>query len=164
MSQNIAAFIEGICRKFGNDRTRMMDIVLAVQGEFGCVSADAMDVIARAVSTHRVEVESVVSFYAFLSEQPKGKVIIRLCDDIIDRMHGADKVARAFCDELGIGIGETTPDGKITLEQTPCIGMCDQAPAALVNNVVVPSLTGDRATATNWSSRWSTTTSASAAR
>jgi [NiFe] hydrogenase diaphorase moiety large subunit len=64
-------------------------------------------------------------------------------------MNGSERVAAAFCEELGIQVGETTPDGKITLEHTPCIGMCDQAPAALVNDVVVTNLhrprAGDRA-------------------
>jgi len=140
MSENLQTSVREICRAFNNDRARMMDIVLAVQAKFGCVSSEAMDAIAKAASTHRVEVESVVSFYAFLSSRPKGKVVIRLCNDVIDRMHGADRVAETFRQELGIGFGETTPDGQISLEYTPCIGMCDQAPAALVNDVVVTEL------------------------
>ena len=140
MSENLQTSVREICRAFNNDRARMMDIVLAVQAKFGCVSSEAMDVIAKAASTHRVEVESVVSFYAFLSSRRKGKVVIRLCNDVIDRMHGADRVAEAFRQELGIGFGETTPDGRISLEYAPCIGMCDQAPAALVNDVVVTEL------------------------
>jgi [NiFe] hydrogenase diaphorase moiety large subunit len=99
-----------------------------------------MNVIAAALGTHRVEVESVVSFYSFLSDKPKGKVVIRLCNDIIDRMQGADRVAQAFSDALGISFGETTPDGAISLEHTPCIGLCDQAPAALINDVPVTDL------------------------
>ncbi len=145
MSQDTRAVIEGICRECGDDRTRIMDIVLAVQKKFGCVSAEATDIIAQVLSTHRVEVESVVSFYAFLSEKPKGQVVIRLCDDIIDRMHGSDRVGQALREELGIEFGETTPDGKITLERTACIGMCDQAPAALVNDVVATNLSTDGA-------------------
>ncbi len=140
MSTNLETTVRAICKSYASDRTRMLDIVRAVQAEFGCVNADAMDIIADAVNTHRVEVDGVVSFYAFLSDQPKGKVVIRLCHDIIDRMHGADRVAQVFCDELGIGIGQATPDGRIGLEYTPCIGMCDQAPAALVNDVVVTEL------------------------
>jgi len=122
-----------------------MDIVAAVQVEFGNVSARAMDLIAEALGTHRVEVASVVSFYAFLSAEPKGKVVIRLCDDIIDRMHCADHVAEVLSEELGIGFGETTPDGTITLEHAPCIGLSDQAPAALVNDVPVTHLGSDSA-------------------
>ncbi len=145
MSENPQAAINAICQECGNDRTRMMDIVRAVQQKLGCVSGEAMDLIAKAVGSHRVEVESVISFYAFLSNKPKGSVVIRLCDDIIDEMQGSAKVAVALEDELGIKFGQTTPDGKITLEYTPCIGMCDQAPAAMVNDVLVTKLSSDKA-------------------
>ncbi|MBN1488513.1 MAG: NAD(P)H-dependent oxidoreductase subunit E [Phycisphaerae bacterium] len=145
MSETVEATVKQICQACGNDRTRMMDIVRAVQEKFGCVSDAAMDAIARTVSTHRVEVESVVSFYTFLSKKPKGQVVIRVCNDIIDRMHDVGRVAQAFSDALGIGFGETTKDGKISLEFTPCIGMCDQAPAAMVNDVVVTGLSSDSA-------------------
>lgn len=145
MSDQLKAFISRTCETYGKDRSRMMDIVRDVQEEFGCVGGDALDLIAAEVDTHRVEVESVVSFYAFLSETPKGKVIIRLCDDIIDEMSGSATVAKALTEELGIGFGETTADGAISLEHTPCIGMCDQAPALMVNNTVVTSLNGEKA-------------------
>jgi [NiFe] hydrogenase diaphorase moiety large subunit len=123
----------------------MMDIVRGVQQRLGCVSSEAMDLIAAEVSTHRVEVEGVVSFYAFLAERPAGKVVIRVCDDVIDDMAGGRRVAKAFSEATGIGLGQTTPDGRITLDRTPCIGMCDQAPAALVNEVVVTNLSSDSA-------------------
>jgi len=145
MSDSIKATVKEICRDCGNDRSRMMDIVRQVQQRLGCVGSEAMDAIAEAVSCHRVEVESVVSFYAFLTERPTGKVVIRLCDDVIDEMAGGDRVAEAVREELGIGFGQTTADGAITLARAPCIGMCDQAPAALVNDVVVTNLCGDSA-------------------
>ena len=145
MNLDLETAVPDICRQFDDDQTRMMDSVRAVQERFGCVSGEAMDLIARAVGTHRVEVASAVSFYAHLSERPQGEVVIRLCNDIIDRMQEGGRVARVFEEELGIGVGETTPDGKIALEYTPCIGMCDQAPAALVNDVVVTHLSTDRA-------------------
>jgi len=147
MSEDLKTFVTRTCEAVGNDRNRMMDIVEAVQRERGCVPGAALDLIAALVGTHRVEVESVVSFYAFLSEQPKGKVTIRLCDDVIDEMAGSGNVAAALSEELGIGFGETTADGAITLEHTPCIGMCDQAPAALVNDTVVTQLDGEKARA-----------------
>jgi len=140
MSGTLENTVKEICRSHNNDRTRMMDVVRAVQERFGCVSSEAMNAIAAALRTHRVEVESVVSFYSFLSEKPKGKVVIRLCNDIIDRMHGADRVGQAFSDALGIEFGQTTPDGAISLEYTACIGLCDQAPAALINDVPVTDL------------------------
>jgi [NiFe] hydrogenase diaphorase moiety large subunit len=145
MSDNLAAAVRDICQACGRDRGHMMDIVRAVQERFACVSSQAMDLIAKEVGVHRVEVEGVVSFYSFLAKQPKGQVVIRLCNDIIDQMAGAQEVARAFEDELGIKVGQTTPDGKISLEYTACIGLCDQAPAALVNDVPVTELSTDAA-------------------
>ena len=108
MKSATATGVEDICRKFGNDRTRMMDIVIAVQRRFGCVSTDSMEVIARACGTQRVEVESVVPFYAFLSVKPQGRVVIRLCNDIVDWMKGYTAVADAMAKELGVTMGETT--------------------------------------------------------
>ena len=145
MSNSTEATVSEICGKYGRDRSRMMDIVRDTQDRLGCVSSEAMNAIARACDTHRVEVESVVSFYAFLSAESKGKVVIRLCNDVVDKMRGVDRVARVFEEELGIAMGETTPDGMITLEWTPCIGMSDQAPAALVNNEVITYLSTDKA-------------------
>ncbi|MFP4580087.1 MAG: NAD(P)H-dependent oxidoreductase subunit E [Candidatus Sumerlaeia bacterium] len=143
MSDSIEVVIPEICNSVDNDRTRLMDIVREVQQRFGGISPQAAKLIAQKLDIHPVEVEGMVSFYAFLSDEPKGKVVIRLCDDIIDRMQGFDRVARAFSDALGIEIGETTEDGLITLETTPCIGMCDQAPAALINNEVFTNLNRD---------------------
>ncbi|OGV69491.1 MAG: NADH:ubiquinone oxidoreductase [Lentisphaerae bacterium RIFOXYB12_FULL_65_16] len=143
MSNTNKSTVKQICVRHGKDRTRMMDIVRDVQSALGCVSSEAMDAIAQACGTHRVEVESVVSFYSFLGTKPKGKVVIRLCHGVIDRMHGSETVA-AFEKELGIRMGETTPDGLFSLEWTACIGMCDQAPAALINDQAVTYLSTDK--------------------
>jgi [NiFe] hydrogenase diaphorase moiety large subunit len=70
-------------------------------------------------------------------------VVIRLCDDIIDRMFGYERIKNAFTEALGIEVGETTADGSITLETTPCIGMCDQAPALMVNDEIFTEVSGD---------------------
>ncbi|MDD3375428.1 MAG: NAD(P)H-dependent oxidoreductase subunit E [Candidatus Omnitrophica bacterium] len=144
MSDSLQKKIQEICQSSNNDRARMMDIVQSVQKEFGCVSSEAMNLIAKATKSHHVEVESVVSFYSFLSKEQKGKTVIRLCNDTVDRMKGCQEVAKALSSELGVKFGETTSDGKITLEYTPCIGMCDQAPAALINDVVAPNLTAEK--------------------
>jgi [NiFe] hydrogenase diaphorase moiety large subunit len=140
MSPGVKALVSESCQTVGRDRTRLMDVVRAIQREQGCVSGEAMDLIAEELGIHRVEVESAVSFYDFLSERPKGKVVIRVCNDVVDRMQGADAVVEAFSEALGIPVGETTPDGAITLETTACIGMCDQAPAALANDEVLTDL------------------------
>ncbi|MCE5325877.1 MAG: NAD(P)H-dependent oxidoreductase subunit E, partial [Planctomycetaceae bacterium] len=145
MSESLENIVKSVCRSCGNDRTRMMDVVRGVQEQVGGVTSQAMDLIARELSTQRIEVESVVSFYSFLSSRPKGQVVIRLCNDVIDKIKGVDRIAQAFCQELGIEMGQTTPDGRITLEWTACIGMSDQAPACMVNDEVFTRMNTDMA-------------------
>lgn len=142
---DLAYEVTRICHKHGNDPGRLLDILLSTQSQHQYISAEATDLIAAQLGIPQGHVASVASFYSFLSysflsEKPSGHVVIRLCNDIVDRMHGADKVAQAFEQELGIQIGETTADRNITLKRTSCIGMSDQAPAALVNDTVVTRL------------------------
>jgi [NiFe] hydrogenase diaphorase moiety large subunit len=134
-----------ICDRYGNDPHRMLDILRDVQDQFRCISRDTMQTVAAKTGLSQVAVEGVASFYAFLSLEPKGRVTIRLCDDIVDRFARLDAVTAAFEEELGITVGQTSADGAFSLENTPCIGMCDQAPAAMINDVVVTSLTPDKA-------------------
>ncbi len=141
----VSQAIAEICSRYDNEPARLMDVARAVHARFGHMSSDMIDRVAAGLKLPRVEVQGLVSFYGFFSQEPRAPVVIRLCDDVIDEMAGADKVAQAFQEELGIGFGETTPDGRISLEHTPCIGMCDQAPAALINDTVVTYLSSDKA-------------------
>lgn len=137
--------VRRICEQYSGDRRRVLDILRRVQALRGWIPPEAMAEVARSTGTELVEVKSVVSFYAFLSSTPRGGIVIRLCDDVADQLRGVDRVAEAFEQALGVGMGETTPDGRFSLEWTPCIGMCDQAPAALVGDVVLTRLSTDRA-------------------
>lgn len=141
------ADIAAICADYGDDRHRLLDILRDIQERFRWISPETMDILGQRLGLSRVEVEGVASFYSFLSLSPKGRITIRLCDDIVDRFAGLAEVATALEDELGIGMGETSPDGAFSLEYTPCIGLCDQAPAAMINDVVVTSLTPEKARA-----------------
>ncbi len=132
-----------ICGKLGNDKNRLMDILLGVQAQAGCIAGEALDEIAQSLSMSRVEVESAATFYAFFSEERRGRFVIRLCNDVIDQIHGMDRIAAAFRAELGIEFGQTTADGLFSLEYTPCIGMSDQAPALLINHKVVTRVSTD---------------------
>ncbi len=145
MKSNFDSVIAQSCNKRKNDPGRILDILWEVQRSLGCINEEAMEKIAATINTSRVQIEGIVSFYSFFSETPKGKIIIRLCDDIVDRHAGIDKIAAVFAEELGIEIGQTSPDRNFSLEYTSCIGMSDQAPAAMVNEVMVTSLTPDSA-------------------
>ncbi len=138
---NHQQIVRDACQQYGNDPHRMLDILWKVQDELLCIDTQSMEWIAAQTGTYRVEVEGVVTFYAFFSTRPQGKIVIRLCEDIIDRYAGMGEIQKAFEAVLGIATGETTADGLFSLLLTPCIGMCDQVPAALINDTVVTKLT-----------------------
>ena len=145
MPDRLQQAVDTACQAVGNDPHRMLDICNAVQAQLGCVDSEAMDRIADQTGSRRVDVERVVSFYAFLSAEQMGNIVIRLSNDVPDLMKGAKEVAAALEDELGIAMGQTTPDGMFSLAWTPCIGLSDQAPAALVGGVPVTELTPAKA-------------------
>ena len=95
MAETQESVIREICGRFANDRTRLMDILLEAHRRLGSVAGEAVDAIARAVSLPRVEVESALSFYAFFSPKPRGRFVIRLCNDIIDQGMGSYRALAA---------------------------------------------------------------------
>jgi [NiFe] hydrogenase diaphorase moiety large subunit len=137
MAQDQGSTIKQFVKEFDNDRHRLMDIARKVQAQFGYISEDAMGTIAQALGIPLVEVRDMVSFYTFFDLREKGKNVIRLCDAVVERMHGMDLVAQAFEKELGIPFGQTTKDGSVSLKYTACMGMSDQPPSALINGLPV---------------------------
>jgi [NiFe] hydrogenase diaphorase moiety large subunit len=133
--------IHAIVQAVGSDRSRLMDIALAVQHRFGEISQEAVQAIAAELGIHPVEVEDMVSFYVFLDRAPRGRNRIRLSKTPISFIKGAETVARAFEQALDLTMGATSRDGAFTVEWTNDIGMADQEPAALVNGVVLTGLT-----------------------
>ena len=136
-----AGLVGKVVAQFGNDPGRLMDIARTLHGSLGYLSEETIGEMAQALGIHRVQVRDMVSFYAFLSRKPVGKTVIRLCHAVVERMKGADEVAAAFEAALGIPVGGTTPDGAISLAYTPCIGLSDQAPSALIGTTPVTNLT-----------------------
>jgi [NiFe] hydrogenase diaphorase moiety large subunit len=140
MSKEDTALISKVVKEYGKDPHRLMDIVRDIHAQEGYLSDDAVNGIAQALGIHRVQVQDMVSFYSFFDREQAGKCTIRLSNCVVDRMHGMEEVAKAFEKELGIPVGQTTEDGMISLKYTSCTGMCDQAPAALVNGIVITGL------------------------
>ena len=134
-SDKMRAGLEGIAKSYGNDRSALLPMLQMIQGRKSRISEDDMQICADILDIHPVEVYGVISFYSFLNTEPKGKFIVRMCRSISCDMAGKERVARQLRNDLGIEFGETTADGKFTLEWTNCLGMCDQGPAMLVNDV-----------------------------
>ncbi len=136
--------ILSIVETFGKDPGRMMDILLKVQAEFGCVSDEAVTLIASTLHISEVDVIQTRSFYHFFTSEPVGKYAIYLNNSVVSCMMGMADVADEFEKQTGVKFGNKTFDGLIGLYYTACIGMSDQEPAALINSVVFTGLTRDK--------------------
>jgi [NiFe] hydrogenase diaphorase moiety large subunit len=133
--------IMAITAKFNYDRSRLMDILHEVQDEFGCISAETTRQIASSLKMSEVDVEQTISFYHFYSTKPVGKYAVYLNNSAVACMMGREEIARIFEKEAGIPFNSITADGLIGLWDTADIGMNDQEPAAIINDVVFTRLT-----------------------
>ena len=136
--------ITRLADRYGNTRSGLLPILQEIQAKYHHISDFAMQEIARLLDIHPVEVYGVVTFYSFLRTETTGRFVIRLCGTISCHMAGKARVARQLENELGITFGETTSDGHFTLEYANCLGLCDQGPALLVNDVAFTNVTPEK--------------------
>ena len=114
----------------------LLPILHALQAEFGYVDTDAVPLVADALNLSRAEVHGVVGFYHDFRSAPPGQHVLKLCRAEACQSMGGDALAAATHERLGIGWGETTPDGRVTLEPVFCLGLCACAPAAMLDGRV----------------------------
>lgn len=129
-----------ITAKYGKDEARLMDILMDTQSALGYISKEAIEVIAEQLKISTADVVQTISFYHFFAQKPRGKYSIYLNNSVTAVMFGYKEIAEAFVSETGCKMGETTADGLIGLYHTACIGMCDQEPAAIINDRVFTKL------------------------
>jgi NADH-quinone oxidoreductase subunit E len=136
LSEQAKQQIASLRAMYPERQSALLPALYVVQGELGYVPDEAMDEVALLLDLPAVEVGSVVSFYTLFHRHPVGKNMLSLCTNLSCHLLGADTLAGHISKTLGIDNGETTSDGKFTLEFVECIGACDHAPAMLVNGVM----------------------------
>ena len=142
---SLAEEIESLVEEYGSDRSALLTILHEIQKKHRYISEYAQQEVARHLGLQPVEVYSVVSFYAFLNSEPKGRNIVRICRTVSCEMKGKEDIEKAIERELKIKIGETTKDKKFTVEYANCLGLCDVAPAVSINDRVYTRLTPEKA-------------------
>ncbi len=133
-----------IIEKYGRDKTQVLMILRDIQNQFRYISDEAITLIAEELDISRLQVEGCASFYHFFSTQHRGRYTIYLNTSATSEMSGVKDVIEAFEEEIGIKFGEVTADQNIGLFKTSCIGMCDQEPAAIINDQIFPNLTKEK--------------------
>ena len=121
-----------------------LPILHALQEAFGCVPEAAVPLIADVLNLTRAEVHGVVTFYHDFRRAPPGRHVLKLCRAEACQSMGADGLGAHACATLGIGWGETTHDGRVTLDPVYCLGLCATAPSAMIDGKPVGRLTEAR--------------------
>jgi NADH-quinone oxidoreductase subunit F len=120
-------------RYAGRRREALLPVLWKVQTAYGHIDADAVHQISHTLHVPQTEIYGVIEFYTLFYSQPTGERIIRVCTDPSCGLAHSDDVLDSLCQRLNINHGGTTPDGKFKVEHSPCLGMCEHAPAVLVS-------------------------------
>lgn len=139
-----AAFVSELIGHYGRDASLLLQMLCQVQARFAHVSPEAAQAFARELGISLAQVEGVVEFYSFLHTSPRGRYDILLSDSVTDHMLGKQALMEHLCARLGTEPGETRSDGRVSVDNTSCTGMCDQGPAGLVNGHVITNLSRER--------------------
>lgn len=140
--------VAAIAARYKNEPDQLMRILFDVQKICGnSVPKEAAAVISSVTGIPEAQIYGFITFYAMLSDKPRGKYVVRMCKSAPCHIVGAAEVAEAIGNCLGIKPGETTADGMFTLEFCECIGLCDTSPAIMVNDAVYTNLTPQSAVA-----------------
>ncbi|MDF2877324.1 MAG: hypothetical protein K0S30_420 [Clostridia bacterium] len=117
-------------------RGALISVLHRAQSLFGYLPREVQVFVGKKLNVPVSQVYGVVSFYSFFTMLPKGKHPISVCLGTACYVRGADKVLDAFKRQLGIEVGQTTPDGKFSLDALRCVGACGLAPVVLVGDRV----------------------------
>lgn len=135
--------INEICNMYDNEPRELINILHETQHEFGYLPAEVQDVIAHNLHISVAQVYGVVTFYSFFSMIPKGEHPISICTGTACYVRGAEKVLEEFKRELNVKVGETTPDGKFSINCLRCVGACGLSPVVLVGERVFGRVSPD---------------------
>ncbi len=124
--------VKTILAKYPQDqagkRSAVMPLMYLAQHEYGYVTKEAIREIAEICEMSTTDVTSIIGFYTLYRDGPSGKYRVMVCNDLPCALRGAEEFLNKLCENLGIKVGETTSDGKITIETVMCLAGCDKAP------------------------------------
>lgn len=125
--------IKGILARFPNKKSAVLPLMHLAQHEYGYMSDEAMREVAGILDLDPTHVLSIAGFYTLYYEEPVGKYVLEICNDLACALRGADEFVEMASDTLGIPVDGTTEDGLFTLKTVMCLGACDKAPMLQCN-------------------------------
>jgi NADH-quinone oxidoreductase subunit E len=125
-------------------RAAGIDALKIVQKHRGWISDDVLSQVADVLEMSATDLDAVATFYNFILRKPVGRHVILVCDSVSCWIMGYDTIVNYLKNRLGIGLGETTGDGRFTLLPNVCLGACDRAPVMMVDDQLYGDLDAEK--------------------
>jgi len=125
-----------ILSKYEKDKSNLIQILNEVQESYGYIPKHTQLAISEYLSLPMADVYGVITFYSRFTLKPKGKYNVAVCLGTACFVKGSEQILERVKEKLGIDVGETTSDGKFSIEATRCIGACGLAPVFTINDEV----------------------------
>jgi NADH-quinone oxidoreductase subunit E len=128
------ARIDGILKRYPTKQAALLPVLWVAQDTWGWISKEAAEEVARLLELPPSHVDGVLTFYTMYNLHPVGRNLLQFCTSISCHLAGAGALVERCGKRLGIGLEETTGDGKFTMVEVECIAGCDRAPSMMVND------------------------------
>ena len=139
--------IEALCGRYPSRLAALLPALHLAQKQHGYISAEVEEDVAELLRIPLTRVREVVSFYSMFYDKPVGRHVVKICRNLPCQLRGADKLMACAQAALGIDVGQTTPDGRITLEHDECLASCGTAPMLWCNDTLLENVTEAKLTA-----------------
>ena len=137
--------IDQILKEYGGSRDNLIPILQDVQQRMSYLSPEAIEKVSDFLGLSENEVYGVATFYAQFRFQPPGEHEVKVCRGTACHVRGSGQILETVSRQLGIDTGETTPDGKFSLERVACFGSCALAPVLVLDEKVYGRMTSRQA-------------------
>ena len=135
--------LQEIVARYPNRMAACLPALRIAQEELGWVSPDAMAWVSQALDLPIAHVQGVVSFYTLYHRKPVGKHVVQVCRTLSCALRGSERVLDQCKKKLGVEVGGTTADGKVTLETAECLASCGTAPVLTVDDEFYENLSAE---------------------
>ena len=140
LKPELLSTLEQLCQRYPTRLAALLPSLHLVQQANGYISPEAELDIAEQLQVPPIRVREVVSFYTMFQDRPVGRHVVKMCRNLACQLRGADRLMARAKELLGVDWGETTADGRITLEQEECLASCGTGPMLWCDDEIVENL------------------------
>ncbi|MFQ5903243.1 MAG: NADH-quinone oxidoreductase subunit NuoE [Candidatus Binatia bacterium] len=143
-SQEALRKYEETVSRYPKKEAAMLPVLYLAQEEFGYLSREAIDYVAKMMGLSAARVYGVVTFYTMLNMKPIGRHHIQVCRTLSCALMGSEKITAFLKAKLGVQVGESTPDGKFTLSEVECLASCGTGPMMQIDDDYYENLSEEK--------------------